>query len=175
MRIRCPQNELKLLVAERESWLRAHPEPWTLSTQEEYHTLFTERIEEWLDQGYGSCLLGHPQTGSIAEQALIHFDLTRYALDTYVIMPNHVHALIQPAENQTLPTILHSWKSYSAHAINDALNRNGTVWIDEYFDHAVRSGDQLEHFRRYILENPSKAGLKTGFRAGSGSGIRLNE
>ena len=60
----------------------------------------------------------------------------------------------------SLSRILQSWKGYSAREINWLLGRNGQLWMDENFDHAVRSGDQLEHFRQYIRDNPAKAGLR---------------
>jgi hypothetical protein len=38
----------------------------------------------------------------------------------------------------------------------------------EFFDHIVRSESQLEHYRRYIADNPNKAGLKRGYVVGQG-------
>lgn len=37
-----------------------------------------------------------------------------------------------------------------------------------FFDHIVRSESQLEHYRRYIAENPKKAGLTSGYVVGIG-------
>ncbi len=59
-----------------------------------------------------------------------------------------------------LSAILKNWKGWSARAINRLLGREGTFWMDETFDHIVRSQRQLEHFRNYIRENPAKAGLR---------------
>ena len=42
-------------------------------------------------------------------------------------MPNHVHAVVTPNSGYTLSTILHSWKSFSAHQINKNLQRKGHV------------------------------------------------
>lgn len=60
----------------------------------------------------------------------------------------------------SLSRILQSWKGYSAREINRLLGQNGRLWMDENFDHAVRSEAQLEHFRQYIQANPTKAGLR---------------
>jgi type I restriction enzyme R subunit/putative DNA methylase len=68
-----------------------------------------KRIEQWLDSGLGCCALQHPQVAKIVEQALLHFDGARYRLLAWCIMPNHVHALLQP--EHPLARIVQSWKS----------------------------------------------------------------
>jgi len=42
---------------ERTTWLRFHPKPWTLETEDEYHKRFSAAVERWLDAGHGSCLV----------------------------------------------------------------------------------------------------------------------
>lgn len=83
-----------------------------------------------------------------------HFDGTRYHLGHWVIMPNHVHAIITPIGDNSLSEILHSWKSFTSKKINAARGEVGTVWQKESFDHIVRSPETLERIEGYILENP---------------------
>ena len=45
---------------EREIWLRYHPKPWSGKDAVEYNTRFTQRRQDWLDQGYGECWLKNP-------------------------------------------------------------------------------------------------------------------
>jgi REP element-mobilizing transposase RayT len=100
------------------------------------------------------------------------FDARRYALDEFVIMPNHVHALLQPLGGAKLSDIVAPWKKFSARQINAGLKRRGALWQAEWFDHIVRDRERLEKFRVYILGNPAKAGLRSGeFTLGKGSGI----
>lgn len=75
-------------------------------------------------------------------------------------MPNHVHALIAPAENHDLSNTLRGIKGASANHCNRLLGRKGKFWMDESFDHIVRDPKELAAFRDYILENPTKTGLK---------------
>ena len=75
------------------------------------------------------------------------------------LMPNHVHLVVTPYSGFTLPKILHSWKSYSAHEINKALAREGNVWEEEAFDHLVRNERALSKFVDYTENNPVAAGL----------------
>ncbi|MDQ3116555.1 MAG: carbamoyl-phosphate synthase large subunit, partial [Verrucomicrobiota bacterium] len=144
------------------SWLKHHPEPWDAKTAFEHHRRFIQSREEWFDHGSGSCLLRNPAVAQIVAQALRHFDGDRYQLDAFVVMPNHVHALVQTEEKGTLSEVLHSWKSFSAKEINRSLGRSGPLWQDESFDRMVRDYDELERYREYVAANPAKAKLSEG-------------
>ena len=107
----------------------------------------------------GGCLLKDPALASIVEDSLLHFQNVRYLLSAWCVMPNHVHVVVTPHHDHSLSTIVHSWKSYSAHEINRLLGRKGTVWQEEAFDHIVRDEKSMERFVRYIEDNPVIAGL----------------
>ena len=74
-------------------------------------------------------------------------------------MPNHVHVLATPLRNYTLSSILHTWKSFTAHQANKLLGRRGTFWMVEYFDRAIRNERHFANVVEYIEHNPVKAGL----------------
>jgi len=97
---------------------------------------------------------GQPAIRKIVEDALAHFEPVRYVLREWVIMPNHVHAIVTPVGEHGLSDIVHSWKSYTANKINRLLGRTGTLWQKEPFDHIVRGPDQLARIELYIHENP---------------------
>lgn len=138
---------------ERDEWLAAHPEPWDAATAEFYHAEFDERMQEWLDAGSGACLLRLSEARLVVEDALRHFDGIRYLLYAYVVMPNHVHIIFMPMEGFDIPTILHSWKSYTAKAIDKALRREGVVWQKESWDRMIRNAGQFNATRSYIVGN----------------------
>jgi len=117
-----------------------------------------KRIEGCLDSGYGNAWLKSPALAGIVQAAMLFFDGTRYRLHAWVVMPNHVHAVLTPKTAFDLGSILHSWKSYTASKCNELLGRDGSFWQKEYFDRFIR--DQL-HFERavaYVEFNPVKAG-----------------
>jgi len=149
-----PQDKLSRWRTERTAWLKQHLPPLGESEISEYQRLFPDRLEQWLDAGHGECLLRSREVREILENALRHFHEQRYTLGKFVIMPNHVHALVTPLGEQTLAQIIHSWKSFTAHEINRVLGRSGPVWQDEYFDHIVRNARSLELFANYIAQNP---------------------
>jgi transposase IS200 family protein len=157
-----PQEKLREWQAEKDLWLRQHPGPLSKELQEEYKELFDDKFQSYLDAGYGSCILANPEISMIVRGSLHHFDGVRYDLGWYVIMPNHVHALVKPRDGYELSGILQGWKGYTSKEINRALGKAGTVWLDESFDHIVRDRDSLKTFEDYIRKNPIRAGLKPG-------------
>ncbi|MDA3895901.1 MAG: N-6 DNA methylase [Desulfobacteraceae bacterium] len=158
-----PQEKLKSWQTEKDEWLKQHPEPHDEKTKKEFYEKFSNRIQKWLDQGYGECLLKHAEYKTIVENALKHFDGDRYDLDDFVVMPNHIHVLVTPKGGHDLSGILHSWKSFTANEINKAARRSGVFWQKESFDHIVRNPAQLEKIRLYIR------GHSACKRSGSGS------
>jgi carbamoylphosphate synthase large subunit/REP element-mobilizing transposase RayT len=152
-------NVLSEWREERAQWLKNHPHPWDWKTTREYMQRFEEEREHWLDQGHGSCLLRQTKAAQIVAQSLQHFDGQRYLLDAFVIMPNHVHALLKPLTQYSLGEILHSWKSFTANAINREFQRGGPLWMAETFDTIIRDATHLNACRDYITQNPKKAAL----------------
>jgi len=59
----------------------------------------------------------------------------------------------------SLSEIMKAIKGTSAHAINRRLNRRGAVWLEESFDHVVRSSESLDAKIAYIVANPFRRGL----------------
>jgi replication-associated recombination protein RarA len=148
-----PRERVNGWMKEREAWLNAHPEPWSPRDEEEYYRLFPDRWEAWLDEGHGECLLARPEVRQIVEEVLRHDDGSKYRLEEFVVMPNHVHVLVSPLGRHTLSEMTQAWKSTVAHRVNELLGRTGTFWQKESFDHIVRSAQQAQRFREYIQKN----------------------
>lgn len=91
------------------------------------------------------------------------------ALHAAVVMPDHVHLIFTANRrpdgwNFSLPEILQAVKSRSARAVNAILHRNGPVWQKEFFDHVLRSNENLNEKVEYLLMNPLRAGLVQDWR-----------
>jgi REP element-mobilizing transposase RayT len=168
-----PKDVLERWRTEKAEYLKRLPQPVSEAALEEATALFTAKFEEESDRGFGSCFLRKTAGADEVERCLRHFDGQRYALGSYVVMPNHVHVLVRPLGEHSLSEITQGWKSVSAHTFKKLGLSDGVVWQDESFDHIVRDGQQLERFGRYIAENPVKARLKdSDFRLGCGTGGR---
>lgn len=149
-----PKEKAKEIEDKRYLWIKMHHKPYSKDDYKEYCRLFSEKIEEILNSGYGSSLLKIRENAEIMENALKYFDKKKYILDEYIIMPNHVHVLVKPIEEYKLNEILHSWKSYSASMINKRMGLSGQLWMHESFDHIVRNEAALMYLRKYIRNNP---------------------
>jgi REP element-mobilizing transposase RayT len=120
---------------------------------------YLKRIENYLDTNSGCCWLKDPRIASRVVQALRHDDGQEYYLQTWTIMPNHVHVLFRLPDASKLGSLVQVWKSVTAHHANHHLGRSGRFWQPEYHDRLIRSQRQLEFTIRYILNNPVKAGF----------------
>ena len=92
--------------------------------------------------------------------------------DQWVIMPNHMHAIIvlhgrgalqraptesQPVKTKSLGQLIGMYKTVSTRRINEFRNTPGIiVWQRNYHEHIVRNDDELIRIRRYIANNPGK-------------------
>ena len=142
------------LKRDRQEWAERHrgKEVSTLTPLErrEYYRLFHERVERWLDAGAGSCELRNSGPRREMMDALHYFNGKRYRLGTFAVAGNHVHVLVVPIAGIDLSVIMHTWKSYTAKAINKMIGRTGVFWKEESFDHLVRTEASLAKFEKYI-------------------------
>ena len=158
-----PQPVLVSWKTERNNIIRnAEQQKRPLSEAEEkrLRELYSEKVELFLDVGHGECWLRHKDMAELVRETLHHFDGERYLLLAWCIMPNHAHVVLHPLKGSELPEILHSWKSYTATQANRILGRKGAFWQTEYYDHLIRDEAGFRHAVKYVLENPSRAGLK---------------
>ncbi len=118
-----------------------------------------QRCEVWLDRGLGACHLGDQRIAGIVLDAWLHFAGQRYDLCAWVVMPNHVHALIRERPGFPLARVIDSWKTWTARRANLALGRSGTFWQADYWDRFIRDERHYLAAVAYIHDNPAKAGL----------------
>lgn len=131
-------------------------------TRNLFHRHFDRCREDFLDTCHGRCLLRNPELARIVADSLLHFDAVRYRMGDFVVMPNHVHLLAAFPDPHSMETQFDSWLHYTAYRIHQQSGGSGHFWQQEPFDHLVRSVEQYEYLRRYIAENPRKAGLRPG-------------
>jgi REP element-mobilizing transposase RayT len=81
-----------------------------------------------------------------------------YRLGAFVVMPNHVHVLVEPWA--TVSRITQWIKGTTARGANELLGRSGEpFWQHESFDHWIRDWEERRRITRYIELNPVAAGL----------------
>jgi REP element-mobilizing transposase RayT len=129
-------------------------------SEEEIARDFRREIERYLDQGAGGCHLRRPEIAELVVSAIRHFHESRYVLHEWVVMPNHVHAIVWPMPNHLLSDILRSWKQFTSRRAKKILNIDKErFWQPESYDHWIRGDEERARIVRYIRNNPVTAGL----------------
>jgi REP element-mobilizing transposase RayT len=126
---------------------------------------------------FGDMVNGCMQLNDCGQIVTAHWDdlVNHYPhveLDVFVVMPNHVHGIIvltdnvgaglKPAPTTTtrhhgLPEIVRGFKTFSSRRINYLRKMPGQpVWQRNYYEHVIRSEEELDRIRQYILDNPAK-------------------
>ncbi len=71
----------------------------------------------------------------------------------FVVMPDHIHWLLQLGESSTLSETVRIYKA----KVSVLLGQR--AWQPGFHDHAVRAEEDLANVARYIVANPLRAGL----------------
>jgi len=103
--------------------------------------------------------------GKIAEKRILDIPNHHYGvrIDKYVIMPNHIHAIVvlgctgrTPTERiPSLPTVLGSFKSSVTKEIHE-IAPEIQVWQPSYNDHIIRNNSDYAGVWQYIDQNPER-------------------
>jgi type I restriction enzyme R subunit len=116
------------------------------------------RMHVEIDRCHGSCLLERPDARSVVADSLRHFHGTRWWTGDFVVMPNHVHGLFQPAGGRELQDVLGSVKGFASARLTRLGAKAGRLWQQESYDRLVRDREELAVWRRYICGNPRTSG-----------------
>lgn len=154
-----PQNLLQALKRWRTIWEKNHPVPRTEADWKKFAQEITNRTERWLDEGYGSCVFSDSTFSKTMSEALLHFQDERHITHCFVVMPNHVHAIIRPINGFELENCLQRMKQFVSLRVNRATERSGSLWEAESYDRIVRDEEHLWNVVQYIGRNPKKAGI----------------
>ncbi len=78
-------------------------------------------------------------------------------IDKYVVMPNHIHAIVVIGSGATasLSTVLGSYKS----AVTKQSHRcfpEIRIWHKSFYDHIIRNDQSYREIWQYIDDNPRK-------------------
>ena len=78
----------------------------------------------------------------------------------FVVMPDHLHWLIQLSGPASLSDVVRHIKGASSRRLGVMLG-GGRVWQQGFHDHAVRREEDLKNLARYVIYNPVRAGIVT--------------
>jgi putative transposase len=125
-------------------------------------------VPPWVDAGAISIFASHSIEGlnnhrltssavaeSLIESAKFYDRLQRWDITVFLLMPDHIHALLSFHRDTSMSRVIGDWKRFQRH-------QHGIVWQEGYFDHRLRDderGEQLVEKMNYIRQNPIAAGL----------------
>lgn len=81
------------------------------------------------------------------------------AIHSWVFMHNHLHLLVTPGDEQSLPKTMQSTGRRYAQYFNRCYHRSGSLWEGRYKTALVDSDDYLLSCYRYIELNPVRVGM----------------
>lgn len=82
-----------------------------------------------------------------------------FRLPAFVVMPDHIHLLVLPDPEDTISALMQELKQVTAHRINSARHRTGTIWQKGFFDRFMRTPKEVSETLEYIHCNPVRKGL----------------
>jgi len=95
-------------------------------------------------------------TARLLIETLAHYrDEKKFLLHEFVIMPDHIHAILTPSDDISLERAMQFIKGGFSHR----LDKRGSVWQASFTNHRIRDRDDYEQCREYIWMNPVRARL----------------
>ncbi|MFA5688623.1 MAG: transposase [Kiritimatiellales bacterium] len=88
----------------------------------------------------------------LLDSVLIYQKQKKWFVHLFMIMPDHIHALVTFPPHEKMALITGNWKRY--HAVN-----SGILWQDNFFDHRIRNDKEYLEKAGYIRRNPAAANL----------------
>jgi REP element-mobilizing transposase RayT len=87
----------------------------------------------------------------IAEQAC---SIHRYELLAFCLMPDHLHLLVRSQEGAVdLRFFVRAMKSFCTRTLG------GRIWQKGFYEHVMRTGEDVKKTAEYIINNPVRKGL----------------
>jgi len=96
------------------------------------------------------CLPG--RTKALIDSAEFYHVAGKWWLKLFLLMPDHLHALVAVPRVESLPSVVRKWKAFQCTTL-------GIDWQSGFFDHRLRSDESEEEKYIYIRMNPVRAGF----------------
>ncbi|HUR36871.1 MAG TPA: transposase [Terriglobales bacterium] len=99
-----------------------------------------------------------PRYAELLIETLYHYrNEFRFKLHEFVVMPNHLHLILTPAE--TLEKAMQLIKGGFSFRLKKDLKKSHEVWQKSFTDYRLRNNQDWLAYREYLWFNPVKAGL----------------
>jgi len=123
----------------------------TRSSPQELRTFFVT----FVTAGRRSIFQVERNAGLLLDVVRLDREKGRYCVHGWVVMPDHVHLLLTPAEDVPLEKAVQFVKG----GFSFRLKSVHEVWQPGYTEHRIQDSDDFERHVEYIVRNPVRAGL----------------
>jgi putative transposase len=104
-------------------------------------------------------LLQSERMAALLIDVLYHYRTQKkYLLHEFVVMADHFHLLITPTDS-TLERTMQLIKGGFSFRAGKEFSMKAEIWQTSFHDRRVRDAEEYAQFRKYIYDNPVKAGL----------------
>ncbi len=83
----------------------------------------------------------------------------RFQVHDFIVMPDHVHLLVSVGPDIPIEKAMQFIKGGFSHRVKKELGFNGDIWQRGFSEVRVEGQESFEQHRRYIAQNPVRAGL----------------
>lgn len=87
----------------------------------------------------------------------------RFLLHEFVIMPDHVHAILTPAFEIPLERAVQFIKGGFSFRAKKELGFMGEIWQKSFTGHRIKDAADYDVHRNYIYRNPARTGLRADY------------
>jgi len=85
--------------------------------------------------------------------------LLGFKIYSYVVMPDHIHLLIEPNERYDLSEVMKAIKGSFGRKYFMMRGERGKVWQRQFFEYSIEDDMDLKRKIQYIFENPVRRGI----------------
>ncbi len=105
-------------------------------------------------------LLKHTDAAQIVVAAIEEQAILGHCINhAWVLMPDHVHWLLSLTKSRPLSLVVAACKANSARMLKSQGLVDRSPWQLKYYEHQIRSDEDLQEQARYLVANPLRAGL----------------
>jgi len=114
-----------------------------------------------LSRGNNRATIFHKDADYRAFLRLLAAAKERYAVRVFAfsVLPNHFHAVLQPADTSSLSRFMHWWLTSHVRRYHRHYGTSGHVWQGRFKSFPIQQDEHLLTVIRYVLLNPVRARL----------------
>ena len=139
---------------------------WCRQTRATVHRTGTWFVKDGFPIRFVGAIIDRPKNvpltnlGIIAQRSIEN--IPKYypaiSVDHYVIMPNHIHLLLQINTDVNGRSMIAPTISTVVRLMKGTVSKQAgfTVWQKGFYDHVIRNGNDYQDIWNYIEGNPSK-------------------